>query len=75
MWFIKTQEVSRRGTPDFLICANGKFIAWEIKKDAKSRLDALQYFNLLAIDKANGWGRVVCPENYDVHLNELKGVL
>jgi hypothetical protein len=32
-YFLKTQEVGRRGVPDVLICLNGRFVALELKTD------------------------------------------
>mgnify|MGYP006391053515 CR=1 FL=1 len=31
LWVLKTQEKTRKGVPDLLICANGKFVAIELK--------------------------------------------
>ena len=64
IWFTKTQQVSIRGTPDFVVCCNSFFIALELKKDDECTADALQTYNLQKIDKANGIGLVVSPSNW-----------
>jgi hypothetical protein len=74
VWFIKTQEVARCGTPDLLICAGGVFVAWELKTD-EGEPDGLQLYNIKRINDANGVGLVVSPENYKTALEQLKGYL
>lgn len=73
VWFIKTQEVGRHGTPDLLICAGGFFVAWELKVDAE--IEPLQTYNLEKIMEADGIGRVVSPKNLRECLNELKELI
>jgi len=65
-WFVKTNQVVLRGTPDFLLCVNGMFIAMELKARAKDveKKPTLQSNNLLKINKANGIGLFVYPENW-----------
>lgn len=71
IWHLKTQEVGRNGTPDFLFCAGGKFVAWELKVDAP--VDPLQTYNLDKIEKSGGVARVVTPGNLETCLTELRG--
>lgn len=61
-WFFKSQEVSRRGIPDLILCVNGFFVAMELKVD--SDLDALQIYNINKIKEANGWASEVTPKNW-----------
>lgn len=70
VWFLKTQEMARHGTPDLLICAGGKFVAWELKVDAD--IEPLQAYNLERIRNADGSAHVVTPENFEECLNNLK---
>lgn len=64
IWICKTQQVSIRGTPDFLICMNGHFVALELKKDPKAKVSALQEYNIDEICLAHGFGFIVLPENW-----------
>jgi hypothetical protein len=73
LWFIKTQEVGRHGTPDLLLCYRGRFFAWELKVDDECQ--ALQQYNLNRISEAGGVAREVTPGNFEQCLNELKGGL
>lgn len=70
-WWTKTQQRSLRGTPDFLGCVNGKFVALELKRSAKEKPDPLQAYNLQKILAANGLAFVVFPENWDEIFNTL----
>jgi hypothetical protein len=65
LWFTKTQQVSIRGTPDFILCINGTFVALELKKSATEKADELQTYNLEKINNAKGIGLVVNPENWN----------
>lgn len=72
IWFYKTQEVSRRGIPDFIICLRGLFYAFELKVD--SPVEPLQQYTLNKIQKADGTALVVTPQNWEQIFNTLKGV-
>jgi len=74
LWIVKAQQVSIRGTPDLLICANGHFVAWELKVGANDLSD-LQRWNLANIKKAGGVARMVTPENLDECLEDLRTLL
>lgn len=71
-WFVKTQQRSLRGTPDFLMCVAGKFVALELKRSAKEKPDPLQDHNLKLIRDAGGVGLVVFPENWNEVFDQLK---
>lgn len=62
LWWVKTQQVTIRGTPDILLCVNGTFIAIELKS-AEGEASPLQRHNLEQIKRAKGHGLVVFPEN------------
>lgn len=64
-WFVKTQQRATRGTPDYLICVNGMFVALELKKDAREKPDPLQSYNLNRIIECKGIAMVAFPENWD----------
>ena len=72
IWFQKIQQLTIRGTPDYLICYRGKFFAWELKV-GNNKATPLQAYNLDMISKAGGVARVVTPENYDECFKELLG--
>lgn len=52
-WVLKTQERSRRGIPDLLICLRGHFFGIELKSEGK-KPDALQEHTLASIRAAQG---------------------
>lgn len=64
-WLVKTQQLAQHGIPDFLLCIRGKFIALELKKDAKEEPKPLQIHNIEEIMRAKGLALVVYPENWD----------
>jgi len=61
---VKIQQVSIRGIPDILACIRGKFVALELKRDAKQKPEPLQQHELGKIQKADGLAFVVSPENW-----------
>jgi len=63
-YVLKTQEVSKRGVPDVLMCVKGVFVALELKKDLKSNPDDLQRWIMVQIAEAGGITMVVYPENW-----------
>jgi len=63
-WFVKTQQVAIRGTPDILACLGGAFVALELKRDEHERADPLQAHNLDMIEFAGGHAYVVHPANW-----------
>ena len=71
-WFVKIQQVALRGIPDYLVCLGGKFIAIELKKDAKEEPNELQKWTLNAIAHAGGISFVVHPGNWYETFDTLK---
>lgn len=67
----KIQQLSIRGTPDFLICAAGTFIALELKSSDKELPDPLQRWNIERINNAQGIALVMNPENFKKILNVI----
>lgn len=63
-WVCKVQQTSLRGTPDFLLCVRGLFIALELKKSRKDKADPLQEHTLSKINASMGFGFVVSPETW-----------
>lgn len=63
LWVLKTQEKTRKGVPDLLICANSRFVAIELKSKNKAP-DPLQQFELNCIEASGGASFVAYPENW-----------
>lgn len=66
------QQVSIRGTPDLLICRNGKFVALELKRNEDGVVSKLQQYNIDLIGKAGGYAMVCMPENFDEIFEEIR---
>jgi len=71
IWFEKIQQFGKVGTPDFLLCVNGYFVALELKKDAKEDPKPLQTHKLNRIKKARGRAFVAHPDNWNEILAEI----
>lgn len=72
--FFSIQQASINGTPDILLCANGRFVAWELKKDASSKPTVLQTYHLDTIRKYKGVGEVVHPTNFEEKFEQLRKI-
>jgi hypothetical protein len=71
-WFIK-EAGAIRGIPDLIICVDGLFVAWELKRsrdeaEKSSGRIVLQRYTCLRIQRAGGQAEIVHPEN----LEEMK---
>ena len=64
--------MSKRGDPDLLICANGKFVALELKKDVRSKPTKLQSHILQQVEDAGGFAAICSPENFDELITKIK---
>lgn len=71
VYVLKTQERSRRGVPDLLICANGTFIAIELKVPGEEPT-MLQSQRLRTIREAGGYAFWTDPIDWDKHLEFIK---
>ena len=63
-WFVKTQQVAIRGTPDLLCCIGGRFVALELKRSQEAKADPLQAYMLAQIENAGGVAVVAHPDNW-----------
>lgn len=72
-WVVKIQQVSIRGTPDFLLCVSGVFVAIELKTE-EGRLDKLQEWNLKKIAESGGIAIVLTPSNVEKTLEFLEEI-
>lgn len=61
----KIQQRAIRGTPDYILCIGGAFVALELKKDEKQKPDQLQTWNIRRIIECGGGAVVVHPKNFD----------
>lgn len=72
LWCFKSNELSMSGIPDILGCYKGKFIALELKRSDKHHATPLQLYTIAQINDAQGYARVVNPENWEKIKQELK---
>lgn len=75
LWFVKTQQMALIGTPDFLCCLEGQFIAIELKKSPTDKPSPLQEYNLEKIEACGGIGLVMDPTNYKQLIKEYFGLV
>lgn len=74
LYFFKKEAAAIRGLPDILICYQGKFVAWELKRDARAKPSVLQSYNVDRINACGGVALVVYPENYRKAFLDLTGI-
>lgn len=60
-WFEAIQQKAIVGTPDFLCCIKGLFLALELKATDTSTVSFIQMVKLEAITKADGIALIVSP--------------
>ena len=73
-WVVKVQQVATVGTPDFLLCVNGRFVALELKAHEKAKIAKIQSYVLERISHSAGIALVVFPENWQSVFGFLKGL-
>jgi hypothetical protein len=71
---LKTQELSRSGTPDILACIDGIFVAIELKTN-EGKTSPLQRYNLDKIENCGGISMVVTPDSEEKALLYLSNLL
>lgn len=69
-FFFTKEAGSIRGLPDVIGVANGYFVGLELKKNlAETKKNSgrivLQKYRLNQMNKEKGFGRLVCPENWN----------
>ena len=62
-WFEPIQQKAIVGSPDFVLCVQGRFVALELKADSGS-LSKLQEFKLAKITSSGGHSLVAAPNNW-----------
>ena len=71
-WFIKMEAGAVRGIPDIMGCVNGFFVAIELKRSSRAKVDALQTYNLDVIRKVGkGYSYLMYPGNMEVTLAKI----
>lgn len=73
-WAEKIQQQTIRGTPDFLICIGGYFVALELKRDGRQKPEPLQKRKLDMVRRAGGLAIVAYPSNWPEVLSVLKAL-
>lgn len=63
--FFSISQKSISGTPDILMCINGKFVAMELKSE-EGKASPLQERNLNVIRRSGGSAFVVSPKNWEI---------
>lgn len=71
-WFVKIQQVSLRGIPDFLLCIGGRFVAIELKSSRRAHRNPLQEWTLDTIAKTGGHAYLVSPETWPDLFSDIK---
>lgn len=70
LWFEPIQQKAIKGTPDYILCANGHFIGLELKAEGGT-LEPLQEAKRTAILEAGGLALVACPSNWESVLTTI----
>jgi hypothetical protein len=75
-WYFKEWGggYSKSGIPDLIICANGFFIACELKGPT-GKPSELQGLNVMRINQSNGIAMILYPEGFENFKNIVKGVM
>lgn len=80
LYFFVKEAGSIRGIPDLVICANGFFLVWELKRSSAEAAKTsgrivLQRYTLSRVHRAQGRGRIVHPDNLEEAFHELMTLL
>ena len=70
-YWIKIQQVTLRGDPDFVGSVGGRFVALELKVPGGAE-EALQTYKLAKLRAAGAWCRTVYPRDVERLLKDLK---
>ena len=71
----KASDFYVRGLPDIIICANGHFVAWELKARKNASKRPLQEYTLQAIRDAGGHATIVYPSNFEEEVHKLSRLI
>jgi hypothetical protein len=68
------QQKAIVGTPDFLLCIAGTFVALELKADEESPVQKMQVYNLNGVEECGGKSFVAYPQNWKNILTKLQKI-
>jgi hypothetical protein len=72
IYFFVKEALAIRGIPDIIICHNGRFIGWELKRSkSEAGKNPLQTYNIEQIIDSGGYAAYVYPENFDTEYEKL----
>lgn len=74
IWYFKSNQVSQRGIPDFIMCIGPYFMAIELKMDGEMP-DPLQQYNIRQIKKIGALAYVSTPKNWNKILAMIKQLI
>lgn len=63
-----------KGTPDLIVCANGRFMALELKAP-NGRVSELQKHHIGEIRKSGGYAEVLKPDDFEAFKIKLAGMM
>jgi hypothetical protein len=69
--FFPVQQIAISGTPDFLLCISGTFVALELKSK-NGKLSRLQEYFLERVSKARGVSILASPETWEEDKKRLR---
>lgn len=74
-YFIKTHgdRFSRIGTPDLIICCNGRFVGIELKAP-NGKPSPLQEYHIEEIRKAGGLAEVLYPKDFETFKADIRRI-
>lgn len=72
--YFPIQQLAILGDPDFFLCANGRFVALELKKSKDDPPRALQVLKLDWIKSRGGIVIVAYPENWEEVKQQLSAM-
>lgn len=72
---IKIQQVCKRGDPDIICCAAGKFVAIELKKDKEAIVAPIQMWTLELIASSGGHSYLAYPTNWENTLKDIREIV
>lgn len=64
IYCVKTIRTNQNGTPDLLLCINGRFIGLELKRDGE-KPTKLQFHRLKEIEQSGGLGLWTRPDTWE----------
>lgn len=73
-WYFKVNTMVIKGIPDIIGVVNGRFFAWELKREKLGRTTKLQRLTLAMIARAGGHVRIVDDSVLEEAFQDLKAL-